>query len=260
MTNPTHKYSEDQFRLKVTTANPQITLIMEEYTGVDTIYEYQCNHGIFENRGWALIKPRKHCCHKGYHEARTPKNKKTWEQRLDEIRHTWGDRYILDNARPDPVTPGKIIAECRIHGEFSQWAASLLRPGRKEACSICNLESRYADNVAKLKIAAPLAWASRNTTGRFVSKAETRWLDSIGVDIERQYWLADIKYKVDGYDPVTNTVYLFHGKFWHGCPETYDPEEQHPLLKVKMKDLYEKTIMYEDKIKEAGYNLVTIWG
>jgi len=35
---------------------------------------------------------------------------------------------------------------------------------------------------------------------------------------------------------------------------------QHPILKIKMKDLYEKTMYYENKIKEAGYNLITKWG
>jgi G:T-mismatch repair DNA endonuclease (very short patch repair protein) len=27
--------------------------------------------------------------------------------------------------------------------------------------------------------------------------------------------------KVDGFDKTTNTVYQFHGCFWHGCPNCY---------------------------------------
>lgn len=92
-----------------------------------------------------------------------------------------------------------------------------------------------------------------------MSKAETKWLDSLNV-IGRQVFLEDIYYTVDGYDYDTNTVYLYHGRFWHGCPNTYDPEEQHPILKVKMKELYEKTIYYENKIKDAGYGLIVHWG
>jgi hypothetical protein len=76
----------------------------------------------------------------------------------------------------------------------------------------------------------------------------------------RQKWLEDIKYSVDGFDPETNTVFLYHGKFWHGCIYTFDPELIHPILKVKMKDLYEKTMLIENQIKKAGYNLVTKWG
>ena len=74
---------------------------------------------------------------------------------------------------------------------------------------------------------------------------------------ERQWWIPEAKYRVDGYDPETNTVYLYHGRFWHGCPETYDPEMIHPIVKIPMKDLYERTMYYENKIKEAGYNLIT---
>jgi len=34
----------------------------------------------------------------------------------------------------------------------------------------------------------------------------------------------------------------------------------HPVVKIPMKDLYEKTLMYEDKIRDAGYNLIIEWG
>jgi hypothetical protein len=35
---------------------------------------------------------------------------------------------------------------------------------------------------------------------------------------------------------------------------------QHPVVKIKMKDLYNQTMQYEQKIKDAGYNLITTWG
>ena len=34
----------------------------------------------------------------------------------------------------------------------------------------------------------------------------------------------------------------------------------HPIVKVPMKDLYEKTMYYENKIREAGYKLIVKWG
>jgi hypothetical protein len=92
-----------------------------------------------------------------------------------------------------------------------------------------------------------------------ISKAEKKWLDELNVP-ERQHWVPEAGYRVDGFDPETNTVYLYHGRFWHGCPETFDPEMIHPVVKLPMKDLYEKTIMYENKIKDAGYNLIVQWG
>ena len=92
-----------------------------------------------------------------------------------------------------------------------------------------------------------------------VSKSEKKWLDEMNVP-ERQYWVPEVKYRVDGFDPISNTVYLYHGRFWHGCPETFDPDMIHPVIKLPMRDIYEKTILYENKIKEAGYKLIVKWG
>ena len=96
-------------------------------------------------------------------------------------------------------------------------------------------------------------------SAKYVSKSETKWLDSLDVPV-RQKWLEDVQYSVDGYDASTNTVYLYHGRFWHGCLETYDPDDIHPILKVKMKQLHKQTLSWEKKIKDAGYNLVVQWG
>ena len=121
-------------------------------------------------------------------------------------------------------------------------------------CPECNRER----NLEQLKYAAPIAWA-KTKDGIFVSQPEKEWLNSLNVS-KRQVWLENVKCKVDGFDSDTNTVYLYHGRFWHGCPHTYDPESIHPIIGVKMKDLYLRTLEYEQRIKDAGYNLVTKWG
>tara|TARA_R110000851_G_scaffold9350_4_gene34870 strand:+ start:4763 stop:5533 length:771 start_codon:yes stop_codon:yes gene_type:complete len=255
MTNPTTKFSKEEFLQKIKDTNTDIKVLTDEYTGVDSKYQYKCKHGTFEQLGWQLLK-RKHCCNTGYHENRTPTLKKSLAVRIDEIKERWGeDYYILDNARFDGKTT-KIVVECRTHGEFSQWTRSLVGVGVvNEACPNCakeaNKEPRRLNAIKNFKE----HWGNSAS----VSKAETEWLDSLGV-IGRQIFLEDVYYTVDGYDEDTNTVYLYHGRFWHGCPETYDPEFQHPILGVKMNDLYEKTLHYENKIKQAGYALVTHWG
>ena len=53
---------------------------------------------------------------------------------------------------------------------------------------------------------------------------------------------------VDGYEPVTNTVFQFYGCKWHGCPcSTFD--------KIR----YNETMRKEQVIKSLGYNLVSVW-
>lgn len=255
MTNPINKFTKEEFLKKIKDTNTDIEVFVNEYLGVDGKYKYKCKHGTFEVYGWQLIT-RKYCCPQGYHEKRVPSLKKSLKDRIDEIKSRWGDNYyILDNARFDGKTT-KMIVECKKHGEFSQWTRSLVGAGVvKEACPKCSKEiNKDIKRKQAIKNFKPY-WGSQVS----VSKAEIKWLDSLGVE-DRQVFLEDVNYTVDGYDKETNTVYLYHGRFWHGCPETYDPEVKHPILDVKMKDLYEKTLYYENKIKEAGYSLVVHWG
>jgi len=65
--------------------------------------------------------------------------------------------------------------------------------------------------------------------------------------------------KFDGYDNKTNTVFEFYGNLWHGNPEIYNKNDINPINKKKFGDLYKKTIERENIIKNAGYNLITIW-
>lgn len=258
MSNPKHKFTKQDFIKKFNSANGHLynSIEVEDYKGVDEKYKVICKHSESLIYGWALIKPKKYCCQKGYHENRTPALTKTLNERIEQIKALWGDRYILDNARFDPKERRKIIVECKTHGEFSQWTQSLVKQDTvNEACPMCSKEiNKELFQKQAHKNFKPY-WSNRAS----VSKTETKWLNELAVP-ERQQFLEDVYYTVDGYDPNTNTVYLYHGRFWHGCPDTYDPEETHPIIGIKMKDLYEKTLYYENKIKEAGYNLVVKWG
>jgi len=64
--------------------------------------------------------------------------------------------------------------------------------------------------------------------------------------------------KVDGYSEETNTVYQFHGCFWHGCSKCFDPNTINNKNKKTMKDLYEKTLEISNEIRKE-YNLIEIW-
>ncbi len=74
-----------------------------------------------------------------------------------------------------------------------------------------------------------------------------------------EYRIPNTKWKADGYCKETNTIYEFHGDFWHGNPNRYNPEMINTVCKRKMKNLYKKTIDREIHIRELGYNLVVIW-
>ncbi|GBL60239.1 hypothetical protein AVEN_60158-1 [Araneus ventricosus] len=64
---------------------------------------------------------------------------------------------------------------------------------------------------------------------------------------------------VDGYCAETNTVYQFHGCFFHGCPDCFDGDALIPLLGLPMNALFEKTKATSAKLQKAGYILVEKW-
>ena len=66
---------------------------------------------------------------------------------------------------------------------------------------------------------------------------------------------------VDGYSHDTNTVYEFHGCFWHGCPHCYPNRHEQHLRHCDrtMKDVYERTQQRIRLLQALGYNVIEMW-
>jgi hypothetical protein len=95
-----------------------------------------------------------------------------------------------------------------------------------------------------------------------ISLAETDWLDYIKITIEKRnfsYKINNKKFKFDGFDPETNTVYEFYGDYWHGNPNKYKPEDFNESAKKTFGELYQSTLEKEEMIKSVGLKLITIW-
>jgi hypothetical protein len=244
-------YSQIDFVNLVKQANPDIEVI-GQFAGVEKKIAIACSHnGHSDVYAYRLLKPNKHCCKLGYYES---KKGKSLQERIDMYKEIVPDFISFDECFLQEHQKLHNLY-CSIHNMyFSQWFNSL-RLGL--ACPSCGKEKRRISGATNIALAGRAQF--EKGLARFVSRAETEWLNELNVPV-RQYWLPDVKYSVDGFDPSTNTVFLYHGAFWHGCPNKFDPEEVHPILKVKMKELYKKTMLWENKIKEAGYNLVTEWG
>jgi Zn finger protein HypA/HybF involved in hydrogenase expression len=103
------------------------------------------------------------------------------------------------------------------------------------------------------------------------SKISIEWLNSImaseGVYIqhaenggEKSIVVNGKRYYVDGYCEETNTIYEFHGSYFHGDPVMFDDEDRpHPFNKnITAKELYDNTIERESILRDAGYALISI--
>lgn len=100
------------------------------------------------------------------------------------------------------------------------------------------------------------------------SKKAILWLNFVSkmynIDIQHaengnEYKIPNTNLYVDGYCKENNTVYEFHGDFWHGNPNIYNSTDINCISNKTFNELYKNTLKREDKIKELGYNLTIIW-
>lgn len=54
-------------------------------------------------------------------------------------------------------------------------------------------------------------------------------------------------------------MYEFYGDYWHGNPNVYNQNYINKHNKIKFITLFNKTISRENKLKECGYKIISIW-
>jgi len=133
----------------------------------------------------------------------------------------------------------------------------------KIKCNICNktfsTKPRYhlADNGG-----------SCNYCNNQFSKSQIQWLEFLSkfynITIKhalngREFKIPNTNYPVDGYCEETNTVYEFHGDYWHGNPNIYNSNSFNKSNNRKFGELYDNTLKKENEITNMGYNLIVMW-
>ncbi len=157
---------------------------------------------------------------------------------IEKAKKTHGNKY--DYSKVEYIRSiDKVIIICKKHGEFKQSPS-------------CHLDGNGCQKCAN----------------KGFSKAQIEWLSLLEklYNIKIQHAMNDgehriksTKWKTDGYCKETNTVFEYHGDYWHGNPNRYDPEYMNTVCKRKMKTLYANTINREQKIRDLGYNLEVMW-
>jgi len=186
------------------------------------------NHLYFENYG---------CKSCGYERTR---NKKRLSQDIfiKRVIMVHGDLYDYSKSvYQGYYTP--LIIICKKHGEFE------IEPCyhfKGTGCYSCNNQS---------------------------SKPAREWLSMIQSSLLSplqtndssygEYKILTTKFRSDGYNPLTKTIYEFHGSFWHGDPSLYSSQMINPKTGTTMGELYQKTQDKKKKCLELGYKYVEIW-
>ena len=76
---------------------------------------------------------------------------------------------------------------------------------------------------------------------------------------EKVITINDFSSKVDGYDEQSNTIYQFHGCYYHGCQKCFNANDTNKDGSKLMIDMFNKTNHMTTILKNAGYNVVEIW-
>jgi hypothetical protein len=132
----------------------------------------------------------------------------------------------------------KVIITCPLHGDFEQTPNNHLNGSGCFKCSSCH------------------------------SKAQIQWLDFIAsfhsIHIQHaandgEFTIPETRYRADGYCAETNTVYEYHGDYWHGNPKKFNKDDMNQSSKKTFGELYDQTLKRENEIRALGYNLVVMW-
>lgn len=213
----------------------------EKYDYTKTIYENTEKKVIIicKIHGEFLISPKHHITNKGGCSKCSNNYVPTTDEFIEKAKIIHGDLY--DYSKTKYVnSKKKIIIICKIHGEFEQSPTNHTRS--KQGCPKCN-------------------------TLFHISNKQIQWLELLmklnNIHIQHgkngnEYKINGTRYKADGYCSETNTIFEFHGDYWHGNPELYLSNSKSHTYKT-FGQLYKNTLKKENTIKKLGYNLVVMW-
>jgi len=74
-----------------------------------------------------------------------------------------------------------------------------------------------------------------------------------------EYKIPGTSWRADGFCVETNTIYEFHGDFWHGNPIKFNSSDINTRTHTTFGELYEKTQKRKQTLIEMGYNYVEMW-
>lgn len=173
--------------------------------------------------------------------------KLTSEEVISRAKKIHGDKYDYSNINyinwniPLNIKCNANFKNGKIHGIFKQLAGNHIN--HKQGCPKCSLNG--------------------------FSKSQIEWIELlmnelniyiININNDGEHRIQNTRKRADGYCKKINTIFEFHGCFYHGCINCYkNRNEYNKQCKKTYDELYNKTINKENICKENGYNYISIW-
>lgn len=157
-------------------------------------------------------------------------NRKSQETFIKDCLRVHGDLYSYNNVVYIQAH-SKVYITCKKHGDFLQTPDKHLQGN---GCKLCS------NNISKLSN----SWLSSLNNSNIISEYKIPHKS---------------KRAVDGYDPTTNTIYQFHGRYYHGEPRLYNSTDINKKIGKTYGELYNDTLVKDQQLRDWGYNLVIMW-
>lgn len=74
-----------------------------------------------------------------------------------------------------------------------------------------------------------------------------------------EYKVPGTRFKADGYNEKDNTIFEFHGDYWHGSLDMQQKYAYNPKLSARMRDRYDNTVKRRQTLESMGYRIVEVW-
>ena len=249
------------------------------------------SHGIFKQKAYQHFE--RNGCKLCDNERKRALKLKSQKQFIKDIKRVHGDNY--DYSLVEYIQSNqKIKITCKEHGIFEQSANNHLKGQRCPSCfgtptkslnqfiteANCIHNNKYDYSKFNYINANTKSTIICKSHGEFnqkpikhlggnrcpnctniISKPSIKWLNSLNnSNIIPEYKLEQIKnYRVDGYDQTTNTVYQFHGSFYHADPRIFDEYKFDKMRKKTYKEIHEISNKKDQQIRDWGYNLIIMW-
>ena len=163
--------------------------------------------------------------------------KKSLEECIEKSNIIHNSKYEYSLITEYENTSQKVPIICPIHGIFKQPFNSHIH--RKNGCPSCSKNHSHSQ----------ITWID------YISNKDNIFIQHMLNGGEHKVG----KYKADGYCKQNNTIYEYHGDYFHGNPDIYDKHEINTKVKKPFGLLYENTIKKKEYIKSKGYNYIEIW-
>jgi hypothetical protein len=144
-----------------------------------------------------------------------------------------------------------------VHGSKYNYTSTIYKSANEHISIICIKHGPFLQRPSNHLTGNGCPTCSTNVS----SKGE-QWISSFNnplMEREKILYVDDRRFKVDGFDHSTNTIYEYFGKFWHGCPTYTDHTKINPRNHIPFKDLYTATLVRIETFESNGFNVVYEW-